>query len=139
MAATYSEIRGYCIGLRFLFMPGAEMPPRLVLTIAGSWCPAHLKTRRFQSSKITNCFISSKTFPPLFVIKITASIHAHGCDAGATGGDSRCTPIYIYVQTSGGGNRAECHLLALGFYYHHMLKWYKNVCVKTLDDFILNL
>ena len=51
---------------------------------------------------------------------------------------SGSTPI-LYVQTSGGGNRAECHLLALGFYYHHMLKWYKNVCVKTLDDFILNL
>lgn len=82
------------------------MPSRLGLTIAGSWGPAHLKTISFQLSKITNCFISSKTFPPLFVVKISA----HSCPCprcGRSGG----TPIYIYVQTSGGGNRAECHLL----------------------------
>lgn len=30
-------------------------------------------------------------------------------------------------------------LLVLGFYYYHMLKWQKNACAKTLDDFILNL
>ena len=55
-------------------------------------------------------------------------------------GDSRCTPIYIYVQTSGGGNRAECHLLVLGFYCYHELKWYlKSVCAKTFDDVILDL
>lgn len=57
-------------------MPGAEMPPRLGLTIAGAWCPAHLKTISFQLSKITNCFISSKTFPPLFCY---INHSAHSC------------------------------------------------------------
>lgn len=61
------------------------MPPQLGLTIAGSWCPVHLKTISFQLSKITNCFISSKTFPPLFVVKIIAPIHARDPDAGAAG------------------------------------------------------
>ena len=75
-------------------MPGAEMQPRLGLTIAGSWCPAHLKTISFQSSKITNCFISSKTFPPLFVLKITAPIHARARDAGAVGADAY---LFIYM------------------------------------------
>lgn len=83
------------------------MPSWLGLTIAGSWCPAHLKTICFQSSKITNCFISSKTFSSLFVIKITASIHAHARNAGAVW----VHLFYIYVQTSGGGNCAEYHLL----------------------------
>lgn len=51
---------------------------------------------------------------------------------------SGSTPI-LYVQTTGGGNCAECYLLAPGFYYRHILKWQKNVCVKTLDDVILDL
>ena len=120
MAATYSEIRGYCIGLRFLFMPGAEMPSWLGLTIAGSWCPAHLKTIRFQSSKITNCFISSKTFPPLFVVKITESIHARGCDVGAVG-----VHLFIYMCRHRAAETAQntifFALLVLRIYYYHHL------------------
>ena len=125
MAATYSEIRGYCIGLRFVFMPGAEMPSWLGLTIAGSWCPAHLKTISFQSSKITNCFISSKTFPPLFVVKITAPIHTRDCDAGAAGGIADAH-LFIYICADF-GRRKLCKmpfffaLLVLGIYYYHHL------------------
>ena len=136
MAATYSEIRGYCIGLRFLFMPGAEMPSRLGLTIAGSWCPAHLKTIRFQLSKITNCFISSKTFPPLFVIKISESIHM---PVPAMRARRRYTYLYICADI---GRRKLCKmpfffaLLAFGFYCYHELKYY---CAKTFDDVILDL
>ena len=43
----------------------------------------------------------------LFVVKISASIHAHARNAGAVG----VHLFYIYVQTSGGGNCAEYHLL----------------------------
>ena len=111
------------------------MPSWLGLTIAGSWCSAHLKTISFQSSKITNCFIASKTFPPLFVVKTTAPIHARGCDAGAVG-----VHLFIYMcrhrVAESAQNAIFFALLAFGFYYYHQLKYFFS---ETFDDVILDL